>query len=414
VSAPAPAPAARSPLDPRWARRTDVFIAVVVIVAAGLTLALWSLTPIPRGVDGMLVLGLLAGWATLAAIGNRVRAPVTLSAIGTLTLVALPALGPAAGTAVAFAGSIIGFSRLPRRRLVFNTAMRTAMSAAGGFTFAGCVHAFGGAGSADSRLGLVTFALVAADVVQCLANAALVGGVVAISQRVQWRGQVAALLTSSGLGYIAQGGVALLLYVLWVPAGLGLVGGLVFTAPSLWASRWSLAQYGRQARAREGTLAALVTAIEVRSPSAARHTAAVANLCGQLAEELALPADEVDMVKTAGTLHDLDVLTVDQGRHGHGHGTGLAPTRAMGEVTFLAVARPALEFQRVPFADGTLPKSAAILAVADGYILARDGDGTQEALGERAGFAAVRRESGTRYDPSVVDALGRLLRRARP
>ncbi len=80
----------------------------------------------------------------------------------------------------------------------------------------------------------------------------------------------------------------------------------------------------------------------------------------------------------------------------------------------LAVARPALEFQRVPFADGTLPKSAAILAVADGYILARDGDGTQEALGERAGFAAVRRESGTRYDPSVVDALGRLLRRARP
>ncbi len=48
------------------------------------------------------------------------------------------------------------------------------------------------------------------------------------------------------------------------------------------------------------TLAALVTAIEVRSPSAARHTAAVANLCGQLAEELALaPSPRSTWWKTA-------------------------------------------------------------------------------------------------------------------
>ncbi len=391
-----------------------MFIVLVVVATIGITLSLWRVAGPPQGVGGLAVLSLLAGLATLGALRNRVRAPVTMSAIGTLTLVALPTLGAGAGTVVAFCGSIIGFSRLPWRRLIFNTAMRTAMSAAGGFTYLGCVDLLPRAQVVTAGLASVTLALVAADVVQCLVNAALVGGVVAISQRLPWRGQVAALLSSSGLGYIAQGGAALLLYLLWLPVGLGLVGTLVFGAPTLWASRWSLTQYGQQTKAREGTLAALVTAIEVRSPSAARHTTEVARLCELIAEELALPADEIETVRTAGTLHDLDVLSVEMGFAGHGQGSGLAPSRAMGEVTFLAVARPALECQGSPFdAARPPPKSATILAVADAYVLARDGDGEREPLGEVGGFADVRRAAGTRFDPAIVDALERLLRRTR-
>lgn len=142
--------------------------------------------------------------------------------------------------------------------------------------------------------------------------------------------------------------------------------------------------------------------------------AEVARVCALIAEELALPADEIETVRTAGTLHDLDILAVDQGSPTHGQGAGLAPTRAMGEVTFLSAARPALELQHRPFNGGVpIPKPAAILALADAFVLARDGHGDLEALGERAAYEHVRRGSGTRFEPGIVDALGRLLRRAR-
>jgi hypothetical protein len=193
-----------------------------------------------------------------------------------------------------------------------------------------------------------------AVVVQCLLNAILVGAVVALSEHTSLRGQALGLLSSTGLPYLGQGFVAYLLYVLWIPVGFG-PSTLIFGGPAILATRWQLSQYGAEQRARQGALAALQTAIDVRSPAAAQHTSEVAALCEGLAVALALPADEVDMLRTAGVLHNLDVLTVDRPTAGHGQGTALTTTRAMGQVTFLAAARPALEWQRIPYAARPAP-----------------------------------------------------------
>ena len=416
--------------------RTNAFIALVATLGVLLSVVVWLVAGPPTDVVALALLIALAAASGRASVLNRVRGIVGLSTISSLLIMlAIPVAGPAAAPLVGLGGALATVGSTETRRLVFNAGMRAVIAAVAGLIY---VAVLARAPQEDRSLAWTAGALALAVVVQCLLNAILVGAVVAISERTSLRGQALGLLSSTGLPYLGQGFVAYLLYVLWIPVGFG-PSTLIFGGPAILATRWQLSQYGAEQRARQGALAALQTAIDVRSPAAARHTSEVAALCEGLAVALALPADEVDMLRTAGVLHNLDVLTVDRPTAGHGQGTALTTTRAMGQVTFLAAARPALEWQRIPYAARPAPpRSAAILAVADDFVLARErfvadhfarpendpggAEGTDQGTrpdvrpdsrreADEAARQVIVAGSGTTYDPGVVEALTRVLRR---
>jgi HD-GYP domain-containing protein (c-di-GMP phosphodiesterase class II) len=71
---------------------------------------------------------------------------------------------------------------------------------------------------------------------------------------------------------------------------------------------------GRQAKVLKkmtvGTLTALLSAQEARTPLFRGHSQAVANCAAGIARTLSLPADQVSAIRTAGLLHDLGMIAV--------------------------------------------------------------------------------------------------------
>ena len=415
--------------------RTNAFIALVATLGVLLSVVVWLVAGPPTDVVALALLIALAAASGRASVLNRVRGIVGLSTISSLLIMlAIPVAGPAAAPLVGLGGALATVGSTETRRLVFNAGMRAVIAAVAGLIY---VAVLARAPQEDRSLAWTAGALALAVVVQCLLNAILVGAVVALSEHTSLRGQALGLLSSTGLPYLGQGFVAYLLYVLWIPVGFG-PSTLIFGGPAILATRWQLSQYGAEQRARQGALAALQTAIDVRSPAAARHTSEVAALCEGLAVALALPADEVDMLRTAGVLHNLDGMAI-LALLARSQGTALTTTRAMGQVTFLAAARPALEWQRIPYAARPAPpRSAAILAVADDFVLARErfvadhfarpendpggAEGTDQGTrpdvrpdsrreADEAARQVIVAGSGTTYDPGVVEALTRVLRR---
>lgn len=397
--------------SPRAVRRTRVYIGLVAVAAVVLSWFAIRIDPVSaRAVDvlAFLVLTVLVATAPL----NLFRFPIQLSFNGVLLLMSIPVLGATAAILLTPLGAVLAHRRNPLRATVFNGAMRTCLTAGSALTYFGITDWLGR--SSPASLTAAAIGLLLAALALGLINATLVAGVVTLWSRTSYRGQLAVLLTESGPGLVAQAIVAYLVYVLWVLVGLG-PASLIFGTPSLWSSRWVLQQYGHRVQARHRTLAALEEAITVRSPGAGQHTAAVAHVCENLAEELAMSADDVDTARTAGTLHDLDVLVAELPTGERRQTRPLAPSGAISQVTFLASALPALSHAAAGF-DRTrpVPRTAAILAVADAFVLSRDGDGTVDPAGPERAYAQLRRRSGTDFDPVVVDALGRWLRRSRP
>ncbi|MEI2777058.1 MAG: hypothetical protein V9G19_14025 [Tetrasphaera sp.] len=395
--------------SPRAIRRTRIYIGVVWVVAIVLTwLVLVISSARPQALDVAAFFGLAA--IVARAPKSWLRPPISLSFHAVLLLVAVPVIGASGAVLISPVAALLAHRRVPLRATVFNAGMRMCMSASCGLVY---LSIAGGLDGKRPSLQSAALGLCVAAVVLGLVNASLLAGVVTLWEGASFRGQVTMLMSETGIGLAAQAVVAYLIYVLWIPVGLG-AASLIFGTSSLWASRWVLQQYGHRAQARDRTLAALETAIAVRSPAAAQHTALVAQLCENLAEELAMSAEDIDTARTAGTLHDLDVLVADLPNGERAHMRPLAPTGAISQVTFLASALPALGAERAYPTRGALPtRTAAILAVADAFVLRRDGDGTTQPVEAEAAYGSIRQDSGSGFDPAVVEALGRWLRRSR-
>ena len=72
----------------------------------------------------------------------------------------------------------------------------------------------------------------------------------------------------------------------------------------------SLRQEGVIKKLTVGTLTALLSAQEARTPLFRGHSQAVANCAAGIARTLSLPADQVSAIRTAGLLHDLGMIAV--------------------------------------------------------------------------------------------------------
>ncbi|MFU8890985.1 MAG: HD domain-containing phosphohydrolase [Anaerosomatales bacterium] len=172
------------------------------------------------------------------------------------------------------------------------------------------------------------------------------------------------------------------------------------------------------------TLKALALAIEMKDPFAHGGTDRVMEYTAGLAEEIGLPPDERRALEIAAMLHDIGMPSAGE--------SALSSDRPLstverGLITMHPVIAaeildqaPALR-QVAPIVyhhheryDGSgyvgglagdaIPLGARILAVADAFVAMTSPRPYREALAESDALEELRNESGTQFDPSVVDA----------
>lgn len=355
----------------------------------------WLFTGPPDGIGEVLTLGLVA---VLGNIGprNLVRGGTSFNVASMVLLAAAALGGPAAAGLVGVVVAVTNWRKLPLPARFFNTGLYLILG-----TSAGYAHALVAADGVDldssQGLGRAAVALLVADLVMCLLNAGCLAAVIRASEGTPVLTTVRALLRQMGPSYLALGLVALVLVVLWRPAGLG-PPAVVLAAPGLWAARWATTQFGDQARTRERTVAALVAALDSRAPGTAARRLRVGRWSEALAERLGYSPAVATDIRIAGTLATLPDLVLP----GHPR---TAVVDNLAELPFATLA-----VRTIGRGDGTLaadPPAGQVLRVAEGIVrhLERGDD-------VRTTLAGLDAELGFGSDPALRPAVEHVLRRA--
>jgi hypothetical protein len=172
------------------------------------------------------------------------------------------------------------------------------------------------------------------------------------------------------------------------------------------------------------TLKALALAIEMKDPYAHGGTDRVMHFAALLAEEMGLPRDEVRALEVAAMLHDIGMPSA-----GESALTSRRPlsTVERGLITMHPVIAaeileqaPALRkvapivYHHHERYDGSgyvgglagnaIPLGSRVLSVADAFVAMTSERPYREALSESEALEELQKESGTQFDPAVVDA----------
>jgi putative nucleotidyltransferase with HDIG domain len=282
--------------------------------------------------------------------------------------------------------------------------------------------------SAGRILVFVGLPLIVADVAQCVLNAALISGVVRFSAGTPMRTQFVMLLTTSGAAYVGYGVIGFLFVVLWLPAGVGWFSAVLVLAP-LFVARWAFVQYGDEVRAHDRTLRALVTAVETKDPFNRGHSDRTAQLAEWLAETLGLGHKEIQDVRTAAMLHDIGKVCVPSkvlrsrqpltdddlvvlAEH------ALSAVELVQGIDFVADSVDGIAHHHERF-DGRgypaglkgedIPLAARLVTVADTFDCLTTSRSYRAAFPVSTALEVVTARAGTQFDPTVVDALRRVL-----
>lgn len=406
-------------------RAGTVYIAVVALsalVAGGLAWRMHDVIDFPSLVVFVLV-GIFASALTEPDVGGRIR--VTLLSVVVLTGAAV--LGPLGAWLTGALGVLASPSRRPLDGRVFNASMSALMGFFGALAYqwSGGSADLAQANGAGHLLRTVGLPILAADIVQCLANALLLAGVMHLHHGVPFIGMVRRVLSGSGASYIAYGAIAFLFVVLWFPAGLGPFSAVLITAPLL-AARWAFVQVGDEMRSHERTVEALVRALETKDPPSAARSRRCAQLAVWVCEELSLGPGASGSVRYAATLHEVgriciptrvlrtDARELDAAQARQLAEQGLSGARMIEGIDFLSDAQAGLQAQTEHYdgsggplglAGSQIPISARIVAV----VAAFDREVTRRPLGREAAITSalstLSAQAGHRYDPAVVRAL---------
>ncbi len=185
----------------------------------------------------------------------------------------------------------------------------------------------------------------------------------------------------------------------------------------------------RLAALQIGVLTSMIETLALRDRMTARHSAAVARYARAIAEEMELGPERQELVHTAGLLHDIGKFAFPD--------SILLAEQPLSEAQWEAIKRHPADGARVvqsvegygPVAaivlchherwDGggyprnlageEIPLLARLIAVADAYDVMTARDSYHTPLPPAAAVAELRRQSGTQFDPQVIDAFVRLL-----
>src|SRR5450759_1074665 len=257
------------------------------------------------------------------------------------------------------------------------------------------------------------------------------------------------ILTALGWSYIGRASVLTTLFenvglsTLLATVSLTFSGGIIFLllkrpegyimAPGLFgfvlAVRGYLADAQRQTLLKDQTLDLAARAIDARDPYTESHSIRVAEMAGRLGEHLELGDPECELIRTAGTLHDLGKLGVRDDilnkpgplneeeweimrRHPDIGADMIARHSALAEVAPL-VRHHHERWDGSGYPAGlkedVIPFGARILAVADSFDTITGARLYRPSLMTPIeGVEDISRRADRWYDPNVVDALREL------
>ncbi|UFR02430.1 HD-GYP domain-containing protein [Streptomyces sp. Go40/10] len=264
----------------------------------------------------------------------------------------------------------------------------------------------------------------------CLVLTALDGGLRAaaglVPPRRAWRG-----LLARHLAPVAVHGLAgLMMAVLW-RSPYGPVAALLVLLP-MCVSWWVFAQYHRERAAHQATIRALVQAVDIKDGYTRGHSERVGQASVLIARELGMDDDRVEVLRFAGILHDVGKLGVPT-RLLRKNGPLTPEERRIIElhpeyghemvrgISFLGEARAAilhhherLDGSGYPYglSGDRIPECARIVAVADAFDAMTSTRCYSRARPVEAAVAELERCAGAHFDPRIVGALARALRRS--
>jgi putative nucleotidyltransferase with HDIG domain len=173
----------------------------------------------------------------------------------------------------------------------------------------------------------------------------------------------------------------------------------------------------------------MIETLALRDRMTARHSAAVARYAREIGAAMGRPEDELDLVHTAGLLHDI-------GKFAFPDSILLAEERLTDEQRELVERHPADGARVVRGIDGygpvaevilshherwdgagyprnlageEIPLAARMIAVADTYDVLTARDSYRKPISSEAAVAELHRAAGTQFDPEIVESFVRLL-----
>lgn len=341
-------------------------------------------------------------------------------------LAAVVLVGPFAAVVVGLAPWLLEFRSRRLVTQVFNISMMvlTTLVAGAGYVALGGRSSIGPQTHAAEILLAVAIPLMAANMMQCLANAALLAGVISLDQKVPYREVLVGTLRNGGVAYIGYGVFGLLLAVLWDGAEIGPLSAVLVLAP-LFVARWAFAQYAEEHAAHDRTVAALVRAVEAKDLYTRGHSERVAKASVLIARVVGLSQQRTSTLHFAGMLHDVGKLGVPtrvlqkSGALSDEEFASIArhPVRGLEmvrEIEFLGEAfegilhhHERLDGRGYPMGlSGTaIPEFARIIAVADAFDSMTSTRSYRQARGVPQALHELDRCVGTQFDPTFVAAL---------
>ncbi len=187
----------------------------------------------------------------------------------------------------------------------------------------------------------------------------------------------------------------------------------------------------RLERLSTATLEALVNALEAKDPYLRGHSARVADLSANIATELGLSEEDVDRVRMAGRLHDLGKigtrdavvnkegpLTSDEFEHVKQHviigAQILAPLVHLGDVVSMVKSHHE-RWDGTGYPDGLrgeeIPLGGRVIGAAEVFDALTTARPYQDKMTPEQAVARLAELSGTVVDPTVYDALVRIVGR---
>lgn len=196
---------------------------------------------------------------------------------------------------------------------------------------------------------------------------------------------------------------------------------------------FAFASHGQLREAQESTLRGFVKALEAKDLYTRGHTERVAYFSQLIGEELKYRGTNLERLRWAALIHDVGKLAVpgelirkrgrlDDGEYEQLQDHAHVIEDILAEVDFL---RPMVEiasghhsrfdgsgYGGTGHTDGQRPsQEACILAVADAFDAMTSTRSYRVALSQPYAFAELRENSGTQFDPDVVEALVTALRK---
>ncbi len=424
-----------SSTGPRETQRSSVavlaYIGLVCLLASGVVVLGWWLDGPPQDSLALVIL-ILMGLASWVLREPDVGSRVGFSFLSIILLAGIVIVGPVGCAVIGALSMGLELGRQQARVRVFNAGMTAFWAGLGGLVY----EAVGGERELSLLDGPVELLLhvgipiMLADVVQMLANAMLLSGIVRIDRGVPFRRFFVQMVTNSGVAYLGYGVIGFLFVILWIPADVGPFSAVLILAP-LFVARWAFLQFGEEQRAHESALSALVTAVETKDPYAVGHSARVALLAEWIAEPLSLTAQEVQALRFAAMLHDVGKVGLPTRivrRPGAMSDDDLAllalhPGRGvqlLGGIEFLDASLAGVQHHHERYdgrgypaglAGEDIPLAARIIAVADAFDSLTMARPHRPAFSAAAALLELRARSETQFDPTVVLALGRALER---